>query len=104
LLQELRGGGRSTHVGHHYVQYRHVRPLQFRQAERLPPVSRRKHLVPEPGLRLPGQLADRVVILGREDCFRAVQVPRLIFQCCSLRRLRPRIDPPQKWKISNEPV
>jgi hypothetical protein len=39
VLEELHGGRSSAHVGHHYVQYHQVRPLQFRQAERLPPVG-----------------------------------------------------------------
>src|SRR6266702_923799 len=31
MLKKLSGGGGSTHVGHHNVQHREVRPFEFRQ-------------------------------------------------------------------------
>jgi hypothetical protein len=47
--KELCGGRGSPHVRHHYVQYRQIGPLEFRQAKDLPPVGSGEHLVTKPG-------------------------------------------------------
>jgi len=71
VLEKLRGSRGSAHVGHHYVQYCQVGTLEFRKTQRLTPVGCGEHLVAQPRQRLPRQLADRVVILGQQDSFRA---------------------------------
>src|SRR5436190_1452605 len=63
-------------MGHHYVQYRQVWALEFRQAKRLPSVRCRQHLITEPGQRLARQFPDGVMILGQQDGFRALQILR----------------------------